>query len=168
MADLGLSHNEKTTNLFPMEPYRTKKGMFENHFNQEVQLPPFKKQSNDSSNVVIQGLQREKLYPRLFLQESASAKTAEKGTKTVAEKVVEKEGQIEVMQAEGRTETRTIYLVMPSYAEQHKHQIVEILDKEKKKLCRSKTFDKVFVNITFKIAFANSKNITQMIVRTKL
>ena len=151
-----------------MEPYRTKKGMFEKHFNQEVQLPSFKKQSNDSSNVVIQGLQREKLYPGLFLQESASAKTAEKGTKTVAEKVVEEEGRREVMQAEGRTETRTIYLVMPSYAEQHKHQIAVILEKEKKNLCRSKTFEKVFSSINFKIAFANSKNIKQMIVRTKI
>ena len=100
-----------------MEPYRTKKGMFENHSNQEVQIQPFKKQSNNLSNVVTQGLQRGKLYPGLFLQESASAKTAEKGTITVAEKIVEKEGRREVMQAEGRTETRTIYLVMPSYAE---------------------------------------------------
>ena len=97
-----------------MEPYRTKKGMLEKHFNQEVQLPSFKKQSNDSSNVVIQGLQREKLYPGLFLQKSASAKTAEKGTKTVAEKILEKEGRREIMQAEGRTKTKTIYLVMPS------------------------------------------------------
>ena len=87
LADLGLSHNEKTANLFPMEPYRTKKGMFENHSSQEAQLPPFKKQSNNASNVVTQGLQREKLYPGLFLQKSASAKTAAKnGTKTVAEK----------------------------------------------------------------------------------
>ena len=67
--------------------------MFENYFNQEVQLPPFKKQSNDSSNVVIQGLQREKLYPGLFLQESESASAkAAKGTKTMATKVVEEEG----------------------------------------------------------------------------
>ena len=36
------------------------------------------------------------------------------------------------------------------------------------KLCKSKTFDKVFVNVTFKIAFASSENIRQMIVRTKL
>ena len=86
----------------------------------------------------------------------------------MAEKVVEEEGRREGMQAEGRAETRTIYLVMPSYAEQHKHQMIEILEKEKKTLCRSKTFDKVFTNINFKIAFANSKNIKQMIVRTKL
>ena len=168
LADLGLSHNEKTTNLFPMEPYRTKKGMFENHSNQEVQIQPFKKQSNNSSNVVTQGLQREKLYPGLLLQKSASAKTAKNGTETVAEQILEKEGRREIMQAEGRTETKTIYLVMPSYAEQHKHQIAAILEKEKKNLCRSKTFEKVFSSINFKIAFANSKNIKQMIVRTKI
>jgi hypothetical protein len=170
LADLGLSHNEKTTKLFPMEPYRTKKGMFENHSNQETQLPPFKKQSNNSSNVVTQGLQREKLHPGLFLQKSASAKTAEKGAKTMAEQILEKEGRREIVQAEAeeRTEAKTIYLVMPSYAEQHKHQIAAILEKEKKNLCRSKTFEKVFSSISFKIAFANSKNIKQMIVRTKI
>ena len=86
----------------------------------------------------------------------------------MATKVVEEEGRREVMQAEGRTETRTIYLVMSSYAEQHKHQIAVILEKEKKNLCRSKTFEKVFSSINFKIAFANSKNIKQMIVRTKI
>ena len=170
LADLGLSHNEKTTNLFPMEPHRTKKGMFENHSNQETQMPPFKKQSNNTSNVVTQGLQREKLHPGLFLQKSASAKTAEKGTKTMAEQILEKEGRREIVQveAEKRTEAKTIYLVMPCYAEQHKHQIAAILEKEKKNLCRSKTFEKVFSNINFKIAFANSKNIKQMIVRTKI
>ena len=173
LADLGLSHNEKTTNLFPMEPHRTKKGMFENHSNQETQMPPFKKQSNNTSNVVTQGLQREKLHPRLLLQKSASSASsaaAEKGAKTMAEQVLEKEGRREIVQeeAEKRTEAKTIYLVMPSYAEQHKHQIAAILEKEKKNLCRSKTFEKVFSSINFKIAFANSKNIKQMIVRTKI
>ena len=172
LADLGLSHNDNTKNLFPMEPYRTnsslKKDMFEKHFNQEVQLSSLQKQSNDSSNVVIQGLPWEKLHPRFFLQESASTKAAEKVTQTMAAKVVEEEGQREVMTADEKAETRTIYLVMPSYAEQHKQQMIEILEKEKKNLGRSKTFDKVFTNITFNIAFANSKNIKQMIVRTKL
>ena len=168
LADLGLSHNEKT-NLFPMEPHRTKKGMFENHSNQETQLPPFKKQSNNASNVVTQGLQREKLYPGLLLQKSAKSASSEKGSKTMAEQILEKEGRREIVQeAEKRTEAKTIYLVMPSYAEQHKHQITAILEKEKKQLCRSKTFEKVFSNINFKLAFANSKNIKQMIVRTKL
>ena len=88
----------------------------------------------------------------------------------MAEQVLEKEGRREIVQeeAEKRTEAKTIYLVMPSYAEQHKHQIAAILEKEKKNLCRSKTFEKVFSNINFKIAFANSKNIKQMIVRTKI
>ena len=85
----------------------------------------------------------------------------------MALKVVE-EGRGEGMSADEKAETKTIYLVMPSYAEQHKRQIMEILAKEKKNLCRSKTFDKVFTNINFKIAFANSKNVKQMIVRTKL
>ena len=81
---------------------------------------------------------------------------------------MEEEGRREVMETDERSETKTIYLVIPSYAELHKHQIVEILEKEKKNLCKSKTFEKVFSSINFKIAFANSKNIKQMIVRTKL
>ena len=87
----------------------------------------------------------------------------------MAEQILEKEGRREIVQeAEKRTEAKTIYLVMPSYAEQHKHQINAILEKEKKQLCRSKTFEKVFSSINFKIAFANSKNIKQMIVKTKI
>ena len=118
-----------------MEPHRTKKGMFEKHFNQEVQLSSLQKQSNDSSNVVIQGLPWEKLHPGFILQESASTKAAEKGTQTMAAKVVEEEGQREVMTADEKAETRTIYLLyMPSYAEQRKHQMIEILEKEKKNL----------------------------------
>ena len=82
--------------------------------------------------------------------------------------VVEEKGRGRTMKTEESDETRTIYLVMPSYAEQYKQQIAVILEKEKKNLCRSKTFDKVFTNITSKIAFANSKNVKKMIVRTKL
>ena len=141
-----------------MEPYRTKKGMFENHSNQEVQIQPFNKQSNNSSNVVTQGLQREKLHPGLFLQKSASAKTAEKGTKTMAEQILEKEGRREIVQeAEKRTEAKTIYLVMPSYAEQHKHQITAILEKEMKNLCRSKTFENVFQVLASKLHLQTAK-----------
>ena len=85
-----------------------------------------------------------------------------------SKEVVEETGQGRTINAEESGETRTIYLVMPSYAEHYKRQIMEILAKEKKNLCKSKTFDKVFSNITFKIAFANSKNVKQMIVRTKM
>ena len=59
-----------------------------------------------------------------------------------------------------------MYLVMPSYAKLFKHEIKKILQNEKKILCSNKTFQKVFENIDFKIAFFNSKNITQMIVKT--
>ena len=171
LADPCLSHNDKTTNsLFPMEPHRTKRGMFHGHFNQEVQSLSLQQQSNDSSNVVIQGLPWEKLYPGILLQKPIPTEAAEETrNKAVASKeVVEETGRGRTINAEESGETRTIYLVMPSYAEHYKRQIMEILAKEKKNLCKSKTFDKVFSNITFKIAFANSKNVKQMIVRTKM
>ena len=65
--------------------------------------------------------------------------------------VVEEKGRGRTMKTEESDETRTIYLVMPSYAEPYKRQIMQILAKEKTNLCKSKTFDKVFFNITFKI-----------------
>ena len=61
-----------------------------------------------------------------------------------------------------------LYLAMPSYAEPFKREIKQILLKEKKILCSSKTYQTVFENIDFNIAFSNSKNIKQMIVRTKV
>ena len=144
--------------------------MFYGHFNQEVQSLSLQQQSNDTSNVVIQGLPWEKLHPRILLQKPTPPEAAEKTgiTAMAPTEVVEEKGRGRTMKAEESDETRTIYLVMPSYAERYKRQIKQILAKEKTNLCKSKTFDKVFVNITFKIAFANSKNITQMIVRTKL
>ena len=61
-----------------------------------------------------------------------------------------------------------MYLTMPSYAEPYKHEIKHILQQEKKKLCNNKTFKNVFENVDFSLAFANSKNIKQMVVRKKL
>ena len=69
--------------------------------------------------------------------------------------------------AESRDPT-IMYLVMPSYAEPYKHEIKQILQNEKKTLCSNKTFKKIFENIDFNIAFSNSKNVKQMIVRTKV
>jgi hypothetical protein len=57
---------------------------------------------------------------------------------------------------------------MPSYAEPFKETIMQILEEQKTNLCKNKTFEKVFSNTSFKIAFANSKNIKQLIVRTKV
>ena len=86
-------------------------------------------------------------------------------------KIVEEEGgRRRTMKAaeEESNETQTIYWVMPSYAQSFKKEIMEILNREKMTLCKNKTFEKVFSNISFKIAYANSKNIKQLIVRTKV
>ena len=61
-----------------------------------------------------------------------------------------------------------MYLVLPSYAEPHKNTIKKILDAEKAKLCMNSQIKKCFDAIEFKIAFTNSKNIKQLIVRTKI
>ena len=58
-------------------------------------------------------------------------------------------------------------LVLPSYAEPHKNTIKKILDAEEAKLCLNSQIKKCFDAIEFKIAFTNSKNIKQLIVRTK-
>ena len=50
----------------------------------------------------------------------------------------------------------------------HKAAIKKILNAEKAKLCTNKSLKKFFDNIEFKLAFANSKNIKQLIVRTKI
>ena len=154
LADPCLSHNDNPTNsLFPMEPHRIKIGMFYGHFNQEVQSLSLQQQSNDKSSVVIQGLPWEKLHPGIFLQKPIPTEAAEKTgiTAMAPTEVVEEKGRGRTMKAEESDETRTIYLVMPSYAEPYKRQIMQILAKEKTNLCKSKTFDKVFFNITFKI-----------------
>ena len=65
-------------------------------------------------------------------------------------------------------ETQTIYWVMPSYTQPFKKEIMQILNREKMNLCKNKTFEKVFSNISFKIAYTNIKNIKQLIVRTKV
>ena len=65
-------------------------------------------------------------------------------------------------------DSTAMYLVMPSYAEPFKTEIKQILLKEKNTLCSIKTYKKVFENIEFNIAFSNSKNIKQLIVRTKV
>ena len=63
-----------------------------------------------------------------------------------------------------------LYLVLPSYAEPQKKAIKKIIADEKAKLCSNSLFKNIFANIDFEIAFANScsKNIKQMIVRTKI
>ena len=93
LADPCLSHNDNTTNnLFPMEPNQIKRGMFSGHYNQEVQTLSLQQQSIDASNVVIQGLPREKLHPRLFLQKPAPTEAEKTRNTTMAKEVVEEKG----------------------------------------------------------------------------
>ena len=70
--------------------------------------------------------------------------------------------------AEAVLEPTDMFLVLPSYAEPHKQAIKNIVAAEKAKLCSNSLFKACFENIDFKIAFANSKNIKQMVVRTKI
>ena len=81
---------------------------------------------------------------------------------------MEENGQRRKVIAEANLTPSSMYLVLPSYAEPHKIAIKKILDAEKAKLCTNSQLKKCFDNIEFKIAFANSKNIKQLIVRTKI
>ena len=164
LADNVLSHNDKS--LFPMEPHRRGTN------NQEVQNLPFKKQATDILNVVPQGLPREKLHSGFLLEKTATtAETTSRETMAEKEVLEEEERRRRTMKAKAEEEnqkTQNIYWVMPSYAEPFKETIMQILEEQKINLCKNKTFEKVFSNVSFKIAFANSKNIKQLIVRTKV
>ena len=77
LADPCLSHNNTPTNkLFPMEPHRSKRGMFHGQFNQRVHKSSRQQKSNVSSNVVIQGLSWEKFHPGILLQKPTATATA--------------------------------------------------------------------------------------------
>ena len=74
-------------------------------------------------------------------------------------KEVEENGQGRKLNKEAAESRKnsTLYLIMPSYAETHKKEIKKILQNEKAKLCGNKTFEKVFEDVDFNIAFSNSK-----------
>ena len=61
-----------------------------------------------------------------------------------------------------------MYLILPSYAEPQKQIIKQLFAKEKAKLCSDSFFNKIFEDVNFTLAFANSKNVKQLIVRTKI
>ena len=67
-------------------------------------------------------------------------------------------------------ETSSIYFILPSYVEKHKAEIKMIIAQAKTKLWCNKFYNNIFSNVEFNIAFAhaNSRNIKNMIVRTKL
>ena len=83
------------------------------------------------------------------------------------EKNMEENGR-GAMNAELVLKPSDMYLLLPTYAEPHKKAIKNILAAEKAKICyNNKQLKTYFENIEFKIAFANSKSIKQLVVRTK-
>ena len=115
-----------------MEPHRTKRGMFSGHNNQEVQTFTRQQQTLDYTIVVNQGIPREKLYPGLQLQKTATTTAAETRSKAMAREVVEEKGRGGTMNTEESHDATIMYLVMPSYAEPYKKEIKQILLKEKR------------------------------------
>ena len=65
-------------------------------------------------------------------------------------------------------ETSSIYLILPSYAEKPKSTILQIIAKEKEKLCRNSFYSSIFSSVNFNIAFTNDINVKNLIVRNKL
>ena len=107
-------------------------------------------------------------------QQQTTAEATSWETMAAEEILEEAERRRRTMKAEAEAaeeesnKTHNIYWVMPNYAAPFKDTIMQILKKEKINLCKNKTFEKVFSNVAFKIAYANSKNIKQLIVRTKV
>ena len=150
-------------NVFPMEPHRPNGGTISGqHNNQENMqyLPPLKtsviqESTWDTSSTI--------------LQKATAAVTAIPPLKTMArEETLEENGRKRKMNEVANLTPSVMYLVLPSYAEPHKNTIKKILDAEKAKLCMNSQIKKCFDAIEFKIAFTNSKNIKQLIVRTKI
>ena len=69
------------------------------------------------------------------------------------------------MIAESILEPSDVYLI--PHVEPYKQEIKNIVKAEKAKLCSNNLFKTCFENVDFKIAFSNSKNIKQLVVRTK-
>ena len=63
----------------------------------------------------------------------------------MAREAMEEKGRGGPMEAEESSEAKTIYLVMPSYAEPFKIDIMQILSKEKRNLCETVKLLKKFL-----------------------
>ena len=87
------------------------------------------------------------------------------GTKTAMEEDAEEEKE-KYVQSQARNSK--LYLILPSYAEQHKAKNNMIIAKEKTKLCSNAFYKNIVDNVEFCIAFANSRNIKNIIVRTRI
>ena len=156
---------EGMRNIFPMEPHRPIGGTISgHHYNQEkTRLIP-----TLNTSVIQESIWN--TPPATILQKAAAtfAASASPTSKNLAEKeTMEVCGRRKINEAEKLTSS-VMYLVLPSFAEPHKHTIKKILEAEKAKLRINSQVRKCFDAIEFKLAFTNSKNIKQLIVRTKI
>ena len=145
--------------LFPMEPNRglggTISGLYYNH--QELQCKPFNIEIPETPDVIT--------------QEAVRKTTAAATTTTQQKTTVRQEARIsdgDTKRWKDPSKPSNMYLVLPSYTEPQNKAINKIIADEKAKLCSNSLFKQVFANIDFRIAFANSKNIKKLIVRTKV
>ena len=108
------------------------------------------------------------LTTNLIFQQKATTTASTPFLQAMArEKNMEENGRGALI-ADTVLETSKLYMVLPSDAEPQKKAIKHKIAAEKAKLCSNSLFKNIFANIDFEIAFANSKNIKQMIVRTKI
>ena len=144
-------------------------GHSHNYTNLEVQhFIPL--QYNKLTNVVIQG---SSWKTAAAIQSTSKfqkeATTASKNVfKAMARKENVEENERGPMNADSSREPSDLYWVLPSYAEPYKKDLKHFIETKKAKLCNNILIKTCFENVEFKIAFANSRNIKQMVVRTKL
>ena len=140
-----------------MEPNRGLGGTISSlHYNhQELQCKPFNIKILETPDVITQEAVRK----------TAAATTIQQQT------TVLQEARLSDWKAKGwndPNEPSNMYLVLPSYTEPQSEVIKKLIADEKTKLCSNSLFKQLFANTDFQIAFANSKNIKKLIVKTKV
>jgi hypothetical protein len=166
---------EGMMNIFPMEPHRPNGGTISGHHNNQenaqhllpLNTSVIQESIWDTSSTIFQ---KATATSAVFQKATAtSAVSAIPTFKTVAgEETLEVCGRKIKMNQVDKLTSSVMYLVLPSFAEPYKHTIKKILEAEKAKIRMNSQFKKCFDAIEFKIAFTNSKNIKQLIVRAKI
>ena len=165
LADKNPYHNDDILDingdktLFPMEPNRglggTISGLYYNH--QELQCKPLNIEIPETPNIIAQEAVRK--------SEAAATTTTQQKTAVLQEARIS-DGNSKRWNDPNKPSN--MYLVLPSYTEPQKNTLKKLIADKKAKLCSNSLFRHVFANIDFQIAFANSKNIKKLIVRTKV
>ena len=168
LADKNPYHNDDTLDingdktLFPMEPNRglggTISGLYHNH--QEPQCKPFNIEIPETPDIITQET------VRISTEAAATAATTTPQKTAFSEEARISDG--DAKRWKDPSKPSNMYLVLPSYTEPQNKAINKIIADEKAKLCSNSLFKQLFANIDFRIAFANSKNIKKLIVRTKV